>query len=267
MTRIRGVAVTDNRGAMEAVTPCPHCDGSGWKTVERNGVSGVERCECSFDGLAAKMESRAGIPPRYEDASFDNFSIVTGNPASDRILQRAITAARSYARNFPFDTRKQGLLLVGDSGTGKTHLAVAVLRELIARGHEGVFFLYQNLLERIQRSYDKASGAADRQAFQVALDCEILLLDDLGAHRITEWVEDTITSIITHRCNNNKPIIATTNLRDPDAGDSPLPSGPAGEIRSRFYLEERIGTRARSRLSEMCQIVSMRGAEDYRRRR
>jgi DNA replication protein DnaC len=184
---------------------------------------------------------------------------------AERILVRAIAAARSYARNFPFKTKKQGLLFVGNSGTGKTHLAVAVLRELIGRGHEGIFFLYQNLLERIQRSYNKASGAADREAFQIALDCEILVLDDLGAHRISEWVEDTITSIITHRCNHNKPIIVTTNLRDKDAGDSPMPGGTAGEMVSKYYLEERIGTRARSRLSEMCQIVSTRGALDYRR--
>ncbi len=244
---------------------CPECGGTGWRTVERNGIPAVERCGCVFERRRQSLEERAQIPPRYREASFDNFSIVTPNPVTSRILSNAITAARAYVRNFPFGNRKPGLLFVGGTGTGKTHLAVAVLRALIARGHEGLFFLYQNLLERIQRSYNKDSGAADREAYQSALDCEILLLDDLGAHRITDWVEDTITSIITHRCNHNKPIIATTNLRDPDAGDPPIPSGTAGELASRYYLEERIGSRARSRLSEMCQIISTRGAEDYRR--
>ena len=75
-----------------------------------------------------------------------------------------------------------------------------------------------------------------------------------------------MTSIITHRCNHGKPVIATTNLRDPAAGDSELSSGLAGEINQRYNLEERIGTRARSRLSEMCQMISTRGAADYRRR-
>ncbi len=244
---------------------CPQCGGTGWKTVERGGITAVERCECTLEGRAERLEARANIPPLYEAASFDNFSIVSGNPFTSQKLTRAITAARSYVRNYPFNTKKSGLLFVGDAGTGKTHLAVAVLRELLHRGHEGVFFLYQNLLERIQRSYDKTAGAADRSAYQTALDCEILLLDDLGAHRITEWVEDTVTSIITHRCNHNKPLIATTNLRDPAAGDAPAPSGTAGEIVSRYYLEERIGTRARSRLSEMCQMISTRGVADYRR--
>jgi DNA replication protein DnaC len=213
-----------------------------------------------------RLEQRSGIPPLYEQASFDNFSTVSGSPATSDKLKRAISAARSYVRNYPFDTAKPGLLFVGDSGTGKTHLAVAVLRQLLSRGHEGVFFPYQNLLDRIQRGYDKMAGAADRAAYQKALDCEILLLDDLGAHRISEWVEDTVTSIITHRCNHGKPMIATTNLRDPGAGDPPLPSGTAGEMVGRYYLEERVGTRARSRLSEMCQMVSTRGVPDYRRR-
>jgi DNA replication protein DnaC len=234
--------------------------------VEKNGVSAVERCDCVFSGRAERLEERAGIPPLYREADFDNFSIRSSNPITARKLAAAITAARAYARNFPFGNKKPGLLFIGDSGTGKTHLAVAVLRALVSQGHEGVFFLYQNLLERIQRSYDKASGATDREAYGVALDCEVLVLDDLGAHRTSEWVEDTITSIITHRTNNNKPVIATTNLRDIDAGDTPLPSGAAGETQSRYYLEERIGTRARSRLSEMCQVISTRGAEDYRRR-
>ena len=61
-----------------------------------------------------------------------------------------------------------------------------------------------------------ASGTSDREAYRTALDCEVLVLDDLGAHRVTDWVEDTVTSIITYRCNNRKPLIATTNLPDPD---------------------------------------------------
>ena len=85
----------------------------------------------------------------------------------------------------------------------------------------------------------------------------MLLLDDLGAHRVTEWVEDTVTSIITYRCNNRKPLIATTNLRDDDK---------VSDYKTRT-LGEVIGVRARSRLHEMCRVVNMPGVEDYRLRR
>src|ERR1017187_10078569 len=69
-----------------------------------------------------------------------------------------------------------------------------------------------------EAGFNQASGSADREAYRFALDAGVLLLDDLGAHRVTDWVEDTVTSIITYRCNNRKPLIATTNLPDPDAG-------------------------------------------------
>src|SRR5206468_7866351 len=134
------------------------------------------------------------------------------------------------------------------------HLAVAALRELIAKGFEGVFFDYQNLLDRIRSSFDQASGTSDREAYRVALDTDILLLDDLGAHRVTEFTEDTITSIITYRCNQKKALIATTNLRDQDLGDR-RGSGLESDVNSRYFLEERIGMRARSRLFEMCRII------------
>ncbi|BDC52487.1 hypothetical protein F183_A48020 [Bryobacterales bacterium F-183] len=171
-------------------------------------------------------------------------------------------------REFPL-TEKPGLLFVGDPGTGKTHLAVAVLRALIAKGYDGMFYDYQRLLDQIRQGYDKTSESVDREALRNALECEVLLLDDLGAHRVTDWVEDTVTSIITHRCNNRKPTIATTNLPDPDAGGTiqEKAAGSVGGYTSRITLAERVGMRARSRLFEMCKIIKMPAVEDYRIRR
>jgi DNA replication protein DnaC len=243
---------------------CPECGGSGWRRANRGEISAVERCDCVSNARAARLLEAAGIPPLYRLATFENFSTQPDNPVTHQTLQRAVTTAASYAREYPFGTKKQGLMFIGDPGTGKTHLAVAVMKRLIARGFECVFFDYQNLLERIRSSYDQASGAAQREAYQTALDCEVLVLDDLGAHRVTDWVEDTVTSLITYRYNQNKPLIATTNLRDSEAGDSPLSSGIASDVSSRYYLTERIGSRARSRLFEMCRTISTRGVEDYR---
>ena len=95
----------------------------------------------------------------------------------------------------------------------------------------------------------------------------MLLLDDLGAHRVTEWVEDTVTAIITHRCNQRKPLIATTNLTDDERiKEFAMPGGEKKTIRERT-LAEMIGIRARSRLHEMCRVVRMPAVEDYRVKR
>jgi DNA replication protein DnaC len=252
---------------MDEQDVCPKCSGTGWKGVVRDGIQAVERCECVLAERVGNLLANAGIPPLYRNASFDNFNTTPDNPVSNRILQHALTQAASFAREYPYGTKRQGLLLIGDPGTGKTHLAVAVIKRLIQRGFGCVFFDYQNLLERMRAGYDPAAGASQREAYRTALDCEVLLLDDLGAHRVTDWVEDTVTSLITYRYNNNKPIIATTNLRDTEAGDAPLPSGVSGDVGAKYNLTERIGQRARSRLFEMCKAISTRGVEDYRVRK
>lgn len=233
---------------------CKLCGGTGWTVAERDGISGAERCECVKLKLTTEeLADQAQIPKNYRPAFFETFSR-TENPTTIATMELAVSTVSTYAREYPF-FQKPGLLLVGPTGSGKTHLAVAALQELLARGHEGVFFDYQNLLDQIRAGYDETLGTSKREAYRRALETEILLLDDLGSHRVNEWVEDTVTSIITYRYNHKKALIATTNLLDEKiVGKDPFSQD----------LQHRIGERARSRLFEMCVVVRMPGVEDYR---
>jgi DNA replication protein DnaC len=253
---------------MATQTVCAKCGGSGWIIVEHGQVSGAEACECRTVGRAERLEDRAQIPPLYQNASLASFDATfAGNPNAERELRGVMLKVTTFLRDFP-DPKRPGLLLIGNPGTGKTHLAVAALRTIIGKGFEGVFCDYKTLLDRIRSGYDVNSNSADKEAYRSALDTEVLLLDDLGAHRVTDWVEDTVTSIVTHRCNNRRALIATTNLPDGEAGMATMKRSASGNVDyAPATLAERIGPRARSRLYEMCTVITMPHVDDYRIRK
>ena len=246
---------------------CEKCGGTGFIIIERANISGAEPCDCRAQGRAARLADRSQIPLLYRNASFDNF-VVPGieNPVARRELTTVLLAVKKFVSDFP-NPKRPGLLLIGETGCGKTHLAVAALREIIAKGFEGLFCNYQTLLNDIKAGYDAASNSSNREAYKTALEAEVLLLDDLGAHRTTDWVEDTVNSIVTYRCDNRKPLIATTNMPDPDAGSVTIQRSGLDKPEYRRTLSEQIGARARSRLFEMCTVIRMPLVEDYRVRK
>ena len=246
---------------MSTQSLCERCGGTGWIIIERASVSGAERCACRSEGRAERLEERSQVPPLYRNASFENFKT-----EGVQELKMVMSAVKRYSDEFPLGP-KRGLLLIGEPGTGKTHLAVAALRRIMQKGFEGVFTDFQTLLDRIRAGYDSSSNSSNKEAYRMALDSEVLMLDDLGAHRVTDWVQDTITAIVTHRCNNQMPLIATTNLPDADVeGSKTIHKGTVG-IEYRRTLRDHIGDRARSRLFEMCNVIHMPHIDDFRVRR
>lgn len=235
--------------------PCPVCGGTGWKAIETEGQRSVARCDCFQRVRLDHLLRRAGIPPRYETCSFENF-----DPRTDR-LNLAKAAAIKFAEEFPL--ADCGLLIMGPCGSGKTHLAVSVLRQLIFKWEaHSLFYDFRELLKKIQNSYNAVSHTSEMQILEPVLDCQVLVLDDLGAERPTEWVSDTIAYIVNSRYNRKLTTLITTNFDD-RARETRVLAGGA-RLPAEESLEDRIGTRLRSRLYEMCKVISIEGAEDYR---
>ena len=140
---------------------------------------------------------------------------------------------------------------MGPCGVGKTHLAVATLRALVDKGIRCLFYDFRDLLKEIQDSYNPVSQATELRVLEPVYQADVLVLDELGASKPTDWVRDTMTQIINTRYNDRKVTIFTTNyLDDP-------------ELSTEETLTDRVGVRLRSRLYEMCKVVKIKGA-DYR---
>jgi DNA replication protein DnaC len=209
---------------------------------------GARRCRCRAENAQKKLLEAARIPRRYEECSLSNYQPAANNGSQLRAFNYAFRLAREYP------SADRGLLFMGTCGVGKTHLSVAILRELMERkGIPCLFYEFSSLLKEIQNSYNPVSQTSELTVLSPIIEAEILVLDELGATKPTDWVRDTMMQVINARYNNNKLTIFTTNYTD------------TRRIPAQETLEDRIGARLRSRLYEMCRTVVIEG-EDYRRR-
>jgi DNA replication protein DnaC len=245
---------------------CPICGGSGWRDIMRGKEREVVRCECRVKSRGERLLAAAKIPARYEHCELSTFKY-----DHDGKEQKGLAAAQHFANRFveEYPVEKTGLLFVGSVGVGKTHLAVGILKALIRdKGVPCLFSDYRELLKSIQNSYNASVPATEMQILRPVFEAEVLVLDELGAVRSTEWVFDTVNYILNSRYNDNKTTIITTNFPDrPEQeqvdDENPRSYSAADRAARRETLGDRIGERMRSRLHEMCKKVEMDG-RDYR---
>jgi DNA replication protein DnaC len=229
--------------SQEATSVCAFCYGAGMEVVPGKGA---RRCRCRTEDRRAKLIEAALIPHRYSECSLQSYKPFQGN--SSRLC--AFNHAFRLAREYPAVDR--GLLFMGSVGVGKTHLSVAIIRDLIEKkGVHCLFYEFGSLLKEIQNSYNSVSQNSELKVLAPVFEAEVLVLDELGASKPTDWVRDTMMQIINTRYNDKKLTIFTTNYLD----------GRRAEKDE--TLEDRIGLRSRSRIYEMCRTVFIEG-NDYR---
>ena len=155
------------------------------------------------------------------------------------------------------------MLLVGPSGVGKTHIAVAALKGLIGKGTECLFCDYRELLKQIQDSYNQSAQITELALLRPVFETQVVILDDLGAVRPSEWVWDTVSLILNARYNENRTTIITANFVNEAAHNTRSDADRTKRAGRDETLGDRIGERMRSRLHEMCRIIEMNG-KDFR---
>src|SRR3954453_11858492 len=234
-------AIARSEPFREQACPLGVCDGSGWIL----GPEDVARpCECRAERMN-RGRSRgisSVIPPRYRGVSFDR------PPVSDmaRDLQTKIAVNQVKAFVDDLDARLQegrGLWLFGDTGTGKTTLAMLISKAALEAGKTVAIYSLPKLLARIRRTYDSEPGGDSYLSlFELLTSVDLLHIDDLGAEKRSDWVLEQLYALVNERYEAQRSILITTNLPHPE-------------------LKEQIGGRTISRLTQMCDEVEVRGSD------
>ena len=221
--------------------PCPICDDTGWKTIEVDGVARVTRCDCWHQRSFESLLKSARIPRRYVHCELSNFEAHTDSQRD------ALRRATRLVDQFPVVDK--GLLFYGDNGVGKTHLAVALMKEAISRkGARAVFFETRDLLKLVRDTYNTGAQETELDVLRPVLEADLLVLDDIGAEKKSEWVEETLGLVVNTRYSERRVTVFTTNLTD---SENTEPQSMALQL----------GLRIRSRLKEMCDWVRIDGPD------
>jgi len=234
-------AIARSEPFREQACPLAVCDGSGWIL----GPEDVARaCECRTERLNRGRSRGVSsvIPQRYRGVSFDRPPV--SDMARDLEKKLALSQVRQFADDIDANlSGGRGLWIFGGTGTGKTTLAMLISKAALESGKTVAIYSLPKLLARIRRTYDSEPGGDSYLSFFERLtSVDLLHIDDLGAEKRSDWVLEQLYALINERYESQRAVLITTNL-------------------SHMELEEQIGARTVSRLTEMCEEVELRGKD------
>lgn len=192
--------------------------------------------EDTISGLKSNAEylrKQSNLGKRFGTRTFDNFD-TTENGNAYEICKR-------YVEQKVYDTEKCGLIICGSYGTGKTHLVASIANYSVENGIPTLFDTYGGHLEHLKAEF---GSEGEPRYLNLMRNVDMLILDDVGKEKQTEWSQSVMFDVVNHRYENMKPILITSNFNSRE-------------------LEQYFGEACYSRLIEMCYAITTKG-KDYR---
>jgi DNA replication protein DnaC len=213
--------------------PCRYgeCDGTGWIEVEE--TNGARECECRRERVAAARAARlkTSIPRRYLEVDFDRWPITN-------LFAPVVKEVRKYCRKLGenIDTGR-GLYFYGETGSGKTSLAMCVAKEVLRERRSLAIFSGPELLARIGSTYEDDSQESYLGLLELLGTVDFLILEDLAVAKQNEWRLEQLYAVVNRRYEDQRPILVTADVVDAS------------------HLAEHVGQRTCSRILEMCEAM------------
>ncbi|HCH62462.1 MAG: hypothetical protein CL927_16525 [Deltaproteobacteria bacterium] len=239
------------------VPECPRCLDSGTVTALVNGEVRTGRCRCQRPIDRARLYSAAQIPGRYTQATLESYTqgLLQHAPENMGVLEEV----SRWMSDWRVGQENRGLIVWGPVGRGKTHLLVAIVRDLILRhGVPARFVEFTRLLGQLKSGYSE--GRSGNAIIDPLIQIPVLAIDELGKGRLTDWELTIIDEIISRRYNALACTLGSTNFR-PEVATGAAPANAALVDINPQTLGDRVGDRVLSRLQEMCDFVELAGID------